>query len=133
MNDDSTQALIQQAIDASTYAYIPYSQYPVGAALLSMDGRIFTGCNIESAAYPAGICAERTALFKAVSEGVKTFQAIAVVTRGGGSPCGICRQAMAEFAPTMRVIIADLDGKIHHDTTLDVLLPLNFGPSDLAE
>ncbi len=132
MSQSQLQDLIGQAIAASTYAYTPYSNYPVGAALLTSDGRVYTGCNVENAAYPAGICAERNALFKAVSEGIRTFSAIAVVTRGGGSPCGICRQAMAEFAPDLRVIIADLDGNIHHDTTLGVLLPLSFGPTDLT-
>ena len=124
-------ALIQSAIAATEHAYIPYSQYPVGAALLASDGTVFTGCNIESAAYSPTICAERTALVKAVSEGHRSFDVIAVVTRNGGSPCGVCRQLMYEFAPEMTVVIADLDGKIHHTLSLSDLLPHGFGPSKL--
>jgi len=124
-------ALVQEAITASKNAYIPYSDYPVGAALQATDGTIYHGCNIESASYPATICAERTALVKAVSEGVREFTAIAVVTENGGSPCGVCRQMMYEFAPDMTVIIADMQGKIHHVLPLSDLLPHGFGPSSL--
>lgn len=134
MNSTSTHdysALVATAISASEYAYIPYSKYPVGAALLADDGTVFTGCNVENATYPATICAERTALVKAVSEGHQSFTAIAVVTRDGGSPCGICRQMMYEFAPNMTVIIADVTGKIHHTMPLSDLLPHGFGPSHL--
>ncbi|TVR24281.1 MAG: cytidine deaminase [Anaerolineaceae bacterium] len=128
---DDIAGLIQTAIDASKNAYVVYSGYAVGAALVAADGRVFTGCNVENAAYPAGVCAERTALVKAVSEGCREFVAVIVVTRGGGAPCGICRQALAEFAPDLRVVIADMDGRVHHDTTLRHLLPLSFGPADL--
>jgi cytidine deaminase len=124
--------LIEKAISASQNAYAPYSGYPVGAALQTSDGVIFTGCNVENAAYPVTICAERTALVKAVSEGYRQFEAIAVVTRNGGSPCGMCRQMLYEFAPDLRVIIADLRGVIHTDVPLDELLRLGFGPSKLA-
>jgi cytidine deaminase len=127
----SMQELIAQAIQATENAYIPYSNYPVGAALLCDDGQIYTGCNIENASYPAGICAERTALAKAISEGSQTFSTIVIATRGGGSPCGICRQALYEFAPDLRVILVDLNGNIHHDTTLNVLLPLGFNHDNL--
>lgn len=132
MNNSSSpdyHALIQPAIKVSQHAYIPYSHYAVGAALLTVDGTIFTGCNVENSAYPATICAERTALVKAVSEGHQQFQAIAVVTRDGGSPCGMCRQMMYEFAPDMTVIIADLDGEIHHTLPLSDLLAHGFGPT----
>lgn len=126
-------ALIQAAIKAAEHAYIPYSNYPVGAALLSEDGTVFTGCNIENATYPATICAERTALVKAVSEGYQSFSAIVVVTRDGGSPCGICRQMLYEFSPEMTVVIADLDGMVHHKLPLSDLLPHGFGPSHLLD
>ncbi|HEX2619937.1 MAG TPA: cytidine deaminase [Phototrophicaceae bacterium] len=125
------EQLVQAAIAAAKMAYAPYSKYEVGAALLAEDGTIFTGCNVENAAYPAGICAERTALVKAVSEGRQTFTALAVVTKNGGSPCGICRQMLNEFAPHLPVIIADLTGKIHTEITLADLLPYGFGPQHL--
>mgnify|MGYP001551232183 CR=1 FL=1 len=124
-------ALIQDAIEASKNAYIPYSEYPVGAALQATNGTVYKGCNVECATYPVTICAERTALVKAVSEGVQDFSAVAVVTRNGGSPCGMCRQLMYEFSPNMTVIIADLDGNVHHIMPLHDLLPLGFGPSHL--
>ena len=132
MTTPTIEALIQQAIAASEKAYIPYSHYPVGAALKTPAGVVYTGCNVENAAYPAGMCAERTALFKAVSEGDREFDTIVVVTRDGGSPCGICRQALFEFSPHIRVILADLQGKVHHDLPLDELLALGFGPSHLV-
>jgi cytidine deaminase len=129
--DIAIQSLIQQAIDASQHAYTPYSHYAVGAALLAADGTVYQGCNVENAAYPATICAERTALVKAVSEGQRQFDMIAVVTRNGGSPCGTCRQMLYEFAPDLRVVIADLEGHIHLDCRLSELLPYGFGPSKL--
>src|SRR5690606_13151928 len=118
----STRALVDAAIAAAQNAYVPYSHYPVGAALRTADGTIFTGCNVENASYPATICAERTALVKAVSEGQRQFDAIAVITDTGGFPCGICRQVLFEFAPTLRVIIAKPDGIILHDLPLNELL-----------
>ncbi|NWG18424.1 MAG: cytidine deaminase [Chloroflexi bacterium] len=126
-----TQELIRLAIAASEKAYVPYSHYPVGAALLAANGTIYTGCNVENAAYPATICAERTALVKAVSEGQCHFEALAVVTRSGGSPCGVCRQMLYEFAPNLQVIIADLEGNIHTTCSLADLLPHGFGPQHL--
>lgn len=125
------QDLIETAIQASKHAYIPYSNYPVGAALRATDGKVFTGCNVENAAYPATICAERTALVKAVSEGYRDFTAIAVVTENGGSPCGMCRQMLHEFSPDMTVIIADMHGNTHHEMRLGDLLPLGFAPEKL--
>jgi cytidine deaminase len=112
-------------------AYAPYSQYAVGAALLTEEGQVFGGCNIENAVYPATCCAERVAIFKAVSEGHRSFRAIAVVTANGGSPCGICRQVMREFAADMPVYIADGLGNVRH-TTVAQLLPDSFGPEDLG-
>jgi cytidine deaminase len=126
------RALIDAAIDASRRAYAPYSKYHVGAALRASNGAVYQGCNIENASYPATICAERVALVKAVSEGLREFDMIAVVTDNGGSPCGICRQMLFEFAPELRVLIADMEGKLHHDFRLSELLPLGFGPSKLG-
>jgi cytidine deaminase len=128
MTDDE---LIQLAIAASERAYAPYSAYRVGAALLAPTGEVFTGCNVENAVYPVSICAERGALVKGVSEGHQVFTTIVVATRDGGSPCGICRQALAEFAPDLRVILADFDDHIWLDTSLQALLPYGFGPSNL--
>ncbi len=126
-----TQALVASASAALLYAYAPYSNYRVGAALRMKDGMVFTGCNVENAAYPAGICAERTALVKAISEGFRQFEALAVVTQNGGFPCGLCRQMLYEFAPNLLVIIAEPNGKIVHQTHLRDLLPHGFGPAEL--
>ena len=125
--------LIQAALAASEHAYIPYSNYRVGAALLTTDGEVYSGCNVESASYTPTICAERTALVKAISEGKREFSAVAVVTRDGGSPCGVCRQLLFEFSPGMQVIMADLQGNVHQRVTLSELLPLGFGPANLQD
>ncbi len=127
----SDSALIQAAVDAAGRAYAPYSNFQVGAALESVTGQVFTGCNVENAAYPATICAERTALVKAVSEGERQFTRLAVVSPTGGTPCGTCRQMLYEFAPDLWVIIARLDGEIVAEMALKALLPHGFGPSDL--
>ena len=108
LNDSLRKALIQMAIESRQRAYAPYSNYRVGAALLTASGRIFTGVNVENAAYPTTICAERVAVFKAVSEGERDFQAIAVVTENGGTPCGSCRQVLAEFGLDTVVLIGDI-------------------------
>jgi len=131
MTTDNRDVLIQAAIQAAQHAYIPYSNYPVGAALRTITGKVYTGCNIENASYPATICAERTALVKAVSEGEQAFDMLVVATRNAGSPCGICRQMLFEFAPELQVLIVDMDGQVHHDTNLDQLLALGFAPSKL--
>src|SRR5689334_4940651 len=99
-------------------AYAPYSNYLVGAALLAADGKIYTGCNVENAAYPSTICAERVAVTKAVSEGSRSFTAIVVVTANGGFPCGTCRQVMNEFAPDAQVIVADAQGNVIEECSL---------------
>jgi cytidine deaminase len=110
-----------------TRSYSPYSHYPVGAALAAKDGRIFTGCNIENASFGATICAERTAMVKAVSEGAREFEAIAIATKDTpGWPCGICRQFMSEFAPDLRVIVTWGDGAHTEESTLGVILPHQF-------
>jgi len=123
--------LVARALDARRHAYAPYSNYAVGAALLTGSGRVYTGANVENAAYPTGMCAERTALFHAVSEGERQFSAIAVVTENAGMPCGACRQALSEFGLETLVIIADASGKIDSETTLAALLPQAFLPNHL--
>jgi cytidine deaminase len=133
---DSSQqdkrALIELANEARRRAYAPYSNYKVGAALRTRSGRIFTGVNIENAAYPTSICAERTAVFKAVSEGELDLEIIAVVTDNGGSPCGSCRQVLAEFGLDTIVVIADGNGRIVKETTVGGLLPEAFTPQHLG-
>lgn len=132
LNDKMRQELIHLAIEARTRAYAPYSDYPVGAALLTPTGKIFTGVNIENAAYPTTICAERVAVFKAVSEGERKFVAVAVVTANGGSPCGSCRQVLAEFGLETRVLIADAEGHLVQELTVAELLPGAFRPEHLT-
>ncbi len=127
MTDDE---LIAGAAAARERAYAPYSNFKVGAALKGKSGRVYTGCNVENAAYGPSMCAERTAIFKAVSEGEREFEAIAVVTENGASPCGSCRQVMMEFAPDMTVIIADTQGRTRSTTVRD-LLPDGFTPEHL--
>ena len=131
LNDELKETLVQTAIAVRQWVYAPYSNYPVGAALLSKSGRIYDGVNIENAAYPMAICAERTAIFKAVSEGEREFEAIAVVTRDGGSPCGACRQVLAEFGIETVVLIAKESGEVVWETTVEELLPGAFLPSNL--
>jgi cytidine deaminase len=131
LSDDERHALIELANEARRRAYVPYSNYPVGAALRTKSGQIVTGCNIENAAYPESICAERVAIFKAISEGERQFDVIAVVTSNGGSPCGACRQVMAEFGLDMLVLIADGKGQLVLETTVEKLLPGAFTPRDL--
>ena len=125
--------LVALAIEAKKKSYSPYSNYAVGAALLSKSGKIYQGANIENAAYPTTICAERSAIFKAVYDGERDFQAIAVVTKDGGSPCGSCRQVMAEFGLDTVVWIADEKGNVVQETTVEMLLPFSFGPSNLLK
>jgi cytidine deaminase len=125
--------LIALAMEARQWAYAPYSKYQVGAAALTSSGRFFTGANVESAAYPTSMCAERVAIFKAVSEGEREFVALAVVTSNGGTPCGACRQVMAEFGLDTVVLIADTEGKLRQEARLSELLPGAFGPGDLGK
>ena len=126
------QELIAQAIGARKRAYAPYSRYKVGAALLGKSGKVYLGCNVENASYSHTVCAERTAILKAVSEGEVEFEAIAVVTRNGGSPCGACRQVMVEFAPELTIYIADKNGE-YRTTTMNELLPDSFTPKHLEK
>ncbi|MCJ7700818.1 MAG: cytidine deaminase [Anaerolineales bacterium] len=131
VSDSTREKVIQAAVNVRQWAYVPYSKYPVGAALLVSSGRIFTGVNVENAAYPTTICAERVAVFKAISEGERKFEAIAVVTDNGGSPCGSCRQVLAEFGLGTLVWIADQEGNLVEETTVSDLLPSAFTPKDL--
>ena len=131
LTDEQRKNLVQTAIEARKWVYAPYSNYPVGAALLTSSGRTYDGVNVENAVYPLSICAERVAVFKAVSEGENQFEAIAVVTRDGGSPCGSCRQVLSEFGSETIVLLADDQGKIALETTVDDLLPGAFGPANL--
>lgn len=131
--NEERQRLITAAIDARKWAYAPYSDYAVGAALLSASGRIYEGVNVENAAYPMTICAERVAVFKAVSEGERQFVAIAVVTKNGGTPCGACRQVLAEFGLDTTVLIADEEGNLVLSSSVGELLPGAFQPQDLVK
>lgn len=131
--------LIEKAKKAAEKAYVPYSGYTVGAALLTKEGKVYTGCNIENAAYGPTNCAERTAFFKAVSEGERSFSKIAVV--GGKnlkfsdyfSPCGVCRQVMKEFCDDDFIILLGKDKDEYMNVTLSELLPLSFSKNDIEK
>lgn len=128
----TNQELIAKAKEAMTKAYAPYSHFQVGAALLAKDGRVFTGCNVENATYGATICAERTAVTKAVSEGVREFEKIAIVASSGdyAAPCGICRQGLFEFMPEGKVVLwSELEGE--KEFALTELLPFGFRGEDI--
>ena len=127
LTDELRNNLIQTAIQAREWAYAPYSNYAVGAALLSASGKVYDGVNVENAVYPLTICAERVAVTKAVSEGESEFTAIAVATRDAGTPCGSCRQVLAEFGLDTIVLIANVEGEIVIKTTVEGLLPMSFG------
>lgn len=139
MDRKLTEEMIDLAIEQLAYSYTPYSHFKVGAALLTKDGKLYTGCNIENAAYTPTNCAERTAFFKAVSEGEREFQAICIVGGKDGvlteyaAPCGVCRQVMMEFCnpETFQIILAT--GREQYEIfTLKELLPLGFGPANLT-
>src|SRR5687768_12085137 len=131
ISKEERQSLIDLANEARRRAYAPYSNYPVGAALRTKSGRLYTGVNVENAAYPHTMCAERVAIFKAVSEGETEFEVIAVVTNNGGSPCGGCRQVLAEFGLDTIVLIADGERKLQKVVTVAELLPDAFTPKHL--
>lgn len=131
LDPETQQKIIERAVNVRQWAYAPYSKYLVGAALLTSSGKIYEGVNIENAAYPTGICAERVAIFKAVSEGEREFVAIAVATENGGSPCGSCRQVMAEFGLSTRVLVVNDKGDLMMDTTVAGFLPQAFTPDQL--
>ena len=140
MEQVMVEKLIDTAIEQLKFSYTPYSNFKVGAALLTKSGKIYTGCNIENASYTPTNCAERTAFFKAVSEGVRDFQAICIVGGKNGklteytAPCGVCRQVMMEFCnpKTFQIILA-VDAKHYDIYTLKEMLPKGFGPSNLTE
>lgn len=131
LTNEMREALIQHAFEARKWAYAPYSNYEVGAAVLTDSGKIYDGVNVENAVYPLSLCAERVAIFKAASQGERKFEAIAVVTRNGGTPCGACRQVMAEFGRDTIVLIANTEGELVHEYTVAELLPDSFGENDL--
>lgn len=139
MEQVMVEKLIDTAIEQLKFSYIPYSNFKVGAALLTKSGKIYTGCNIENASYTPTNCAERTAFFKAVSEGVRDFQAICIVGGKDGklteytAPCGVCRQVMMEFCnpKTFQIILA-VDKERYEIYTLEELMPLGFGPLNLV-
>ena len=138
IDDALCRRLIAAALEARKRSYAPYSHYHVGAALWTQSGKLYTGCNIENAAFTPTICAERTALFKAVSEGVRCFQAIAIVGSLEGeknrlvtSPCGVCRQALNEFCEKDMPLILAKSEEEYQIITLGELLPLGFGPKNI--
>jgi cytidine deaminase len=133
LTDELKQKLIETSLGVRRWAYAPYSKYHVGAALLTSSGKIYDGVNVENAAYPTSMCAERTAVFKAVSEGEKKFTAIAVASSNGGTPCGACRQVLSEFGLDTVVLVVDGEGNIERETIVAELLPGAFGPEDLPE
>ena len=134
IGEETRQELLRLAKEARDHSYSPYSHYSVGAALHTKDGRIYQGCNIENASFTPTICAERTAFFKAVFDGVREFAAIAIIGSGElpAYPCGVCRQVMAEFCGADFVIVtSNRDGSEVVTETLDRMLPHRFGPKDL--
>jgi cytidine deaminase len=126
--------LLKKAFEAKEYAYAPYSNFRVGAAVLTKSGKIFTGCNIECASYGGTNCAERTALFKAISEGERQFKAIAIISDKDDNtfPCGICRQVILEFGRDIQIITGTLGGKIKK-ISIEELLPHSFSGVDLQK
>lgn len=140
MDELKAEELVRAALSARDFSYAPYSGFAVGAALLAESGKVYTGCNIESASYSPTNCAERTAFFKAVSEGERRFLAIAVAGGPAGEavrdfcpPCGVCRQVMAEFCgPEFEIVLAGAGGE-RKTCTLRQLLPLGFGPENLKQ
>jgi len=133
IDDETRRLLIEAAVEARQWAYAPYSGYRVGAALLSSSGQVYDGVNVENAAYPDSICAERTAIFKAVARGEREFEAIAVVSSNGGTPCGSCRQVLSEFGLDTLVVVADEAGRVRLEARLGDLLPSAFGPAELGK
>lgn len=124
------EELVQLAQEARRRAYAPYSHFAVGAALLGRSGKVYTACNVENVSYGLSICAERAAVFKAISEGEREFEALAVVTSCAGPPCGACRQVLAEFGSDVTVYVAGPEGE-YRAFSLEELLPEAFLPEDL--
>lgn len=136
LTESEFQEIFDQVQKARNFAYAPYSNFRVGAVILTTDGQYITGCNVENASYPVGICAERTAIVKAISSGITSFKAIAVITDEEEdlcSPCGICRQAIREFAPDIPVLMFTANGEKFKKMSLEELLPMSFGPENLGK
>ena len=132
LTSEYREILIATARHYLKNSYSPYSNYPVGAAVLAEDGLVYVGTNIENSAHPSGLCAERVAINKAISEGNRKILAVAVVTRNAGAPCGACRQVMREFASLeIPVILTTMEDGVEEEFTLGELLPRSFGPDDL--
>ncbi|XP_044036055.1 cytidine deaminase b [Siniperca chuatsi] len=134
LSQETVNKLIHQSQEAKKQAYSPYSKFRVGAALLTLDGHVFTGCNVENACYNLGVCAERNAISKAVSEGYRSFKAIAISSDLSDqfiSPCGGCRQFMREFGSNWDVYLSKPDGS-YLKMAVNKLLPVSFGPEDLS-
>ncbi|MFO8034920.1 MAG: cytidine deaminase [Candidatus Bipolaricaulota bacterium] len=128
------RGLVRHAVEAQERAYCPYSGFAVGAALLSKGGKVFTGCNVENVSSGLTVCAERSAVFKAISEGEREFQTLAVACgRGACTPCGACRQVLLEFSPELQVVMADAQGTVHLRRSLGELLPDAFRPGQISE
>jgi len=131
LTKDEETKLIQAAMQVRKNAYAPYSNYQVGAALMTEDGKIFTGVNVENSSYPISMCAERSAIFTAVGAGETHFKAIVIATTNGGPPCGGCRQVMSEFSDQMIVITVDETGAVRMHGPVYEILPGAFGPKNL--
>ena len=133
LSNELRTTVIKAALEARKWAYAPYSNYLVGAAVLTDSGKVYDGVNVENAAYTDGICAERVAVFKAVSEGERRFAAVAVATSNGGTPCGSCRQVLSEFGLETLVLIVNDQGHLMQETTVGDLLPGAFTADALPE
>jgi cytidine deaminase len=132
VTEEQKRALLEAACQIRELAHAPYSHYKVGAAILTEDGRIFSGVNVENASYGLSNCAERTAIFSAITAGARRLHAVAVCTENAGSPCGACRQVLVEFAGDIPVFLSDTAGNVR-ETTLYALLPDHFGPEHLPD
>lgn len=133
LNEEAKKDLIKKALQVRENAYAPYSTYQVGAALRTKKGNVYTGANVENAAYSVTMCAERAAVFSAIAAGEREFEALVVATRNGGTPCGSCRQVLSEYGLDIQVLIVDETGDIKQETTVGDLLPSAFRSGDLAE
>jgi cytidine deaminase len=131
MSGEEKLELVRLAAVAGKGAYAPYSKFAVGAVLKARDGRLFSACNVENASYGLTICAERAAVFKAVSEGVQSFECLALSVPGGGAPCGACRQVLREFGADLPILVGDENGQMRRELNLANLLPDSFGPESL--
>ena len=132
LDENKKKELIEAGLRARKRAYAPYSKYFVGAALLTASGKIFEGLNIENASYGATVCAERVAIFNAVTAGERKFVAMSVIGDTGGTPCGLCRQVLAEFGLDIVLLLADKDGELVGETTVGEVLPDAFTPDKLG-